>query len=71
VERVEEPVFWQWHEVGRIHKYSDTLLIFTMKGAMPERLRENLSLDLNGRVKHTGISVSMLNEAKDEIEVRP
>ena len=36
VEGSEEPVYYQGVECGRIRKYSDTLLIFLMKGAMPQ-----------------------------------
>ena len=54
---VDEPVFQQARQVGSVRKYSDTLLIFLMKGNMPEKYRENISLDarhdvnLNGRVE--------------------
>lgn len=41
---VSEPVFYQGAEVGTIQKYSDTLLIFLLKGARPEKYRENISV---------------------------
>lgn len=41
-----EPVFQGGKKVGVIRRYSDTLLIFTLKGLMPERYRE--------RYEHTG-----------------
>lgn len=45
-EGVREPVFYQGHECGHIRKYSDTLLIFLLKGHRPEKYRE--------RYEHTG-----------------
>ena len=40
-EGVEEPVFHQGQKVGTTRKYSDTLLIFLLKGAMPHKYRES------------------------------
>ncbi len=37
---VEEPVYQGGKKVGTIRKYSDTLLIFLLKGHRPERYRE-------------------------------
>lgn len=54
MEGVEEPVFGSLGhqmgtgEVGRITKYSDTLLIFLLKAARPEKFRERVEQ------KHTG-----------------
>lgn len=47
-EGVDEPVFYQGEECGTIRRYSDTLLIFIMKGAMPAKYRENRSIELSG-----------------------
>jgi transposase-like protein len=44
VEGVEEPVFHGGVEVGTIRRYSDTLLIFALKGLRPERYRERISI---------------------------
>ena len=44
VDGVLEPVFWQGELVGRVRKYSDTLLIFLLKGAHPGKYRENVRL---------------------------
>ena len=46
VDGVDEPVFYQGSECGVVRKYSDTLLIFLMKGARPDKYRE--------RFEHTG-----------------
>lgn len=42
----EEPVFYQGERTGLVRKYSDTLLIFLLKGARPEVYRE--------RFEHSG-----------------
>lgn len=41
VEGVNKPVFQQGREVGSIREYSDTLLIFMLKGARPDKYRES------------------------------
>jgi|3_EtaG_2_1085321.scaffolds.fasta_scaffold02272_3 hypothetical protein len=48
VQGVEVPVFDKGEIVGTTTKYSDTLLIFLMKGRRPERYRDNHT------VEHTG-----------------
>ena len=35
-----KPVFYQGIECGEIQEYSDTLMIFLLKGGMPEKYRE-------------------------------
>src|SRR5512143_170030 len=42
---VSEPVFYQGVEVATVKKYSDTLAMFLMKGAKPERYRERVEID--------------------------
>ena len=42
----EKPVFQGGRQVGKIREYSDTLLIFLLKGAKPDKYRE--------RFEHTG-----------------
>ena len=39
-----EPVFYQGELVARVRKFSDTLLIFLLKGARPGKYRENVRL---------------------------
>ncbi len=41
---VEEAVYYQGEVVGTIRKYSDTLLIFLLKGALPEVYRERYEI---------------------------
>ena len=65
VEGVEEPVYGRVGkdsdgEIGRITKYSDTLLIFLLKGARPEKYRERQ------QVEHTGrLEVEYVNDWRD------
>ena len=49
IEGTEEPVFHQGQQVGAIRKYSDTLLIFLLKAARPERYRERIDLSIDIR----------------------
>jgi hypothetical protein len=46
IEGVEEPVYQQGGMVGTVRRFSDTLLIFLAKGAMPQKYRE--------RFEHSG-----------------
>ena len=43
VDGVEEPVFYQGKACGVVRKYSDTLLIFLLKGRRPEKYRDRSS----------------------------
>lgn len=43
---VEEPVFYQGKQVGKVKRFSDTLLMFLIKARKPDMYRE--------RVEHTG-----------------
>ncbi len=38
---VPKPVYYKGKICGTVREYSDTLLIFLMKGAMPEKYRDN------------------------------
>ena len=51
-EGVEEPVFHQGTVCGHKKRYSDTLLIFRLKGLAPERYRERT--DIKHDHKHSG-----------------
>ena len=48
-EGVLEPVFQGGHLVGSVRKYSDTLLIFGLKGAMPDKYadRQKIEAEVN------------------------
>lgn len=50
---VEEPLFYQGKQCGTVRKYSDTLLIFLLKGAKPAKYRERV---------HTGNLCTLTDE---------
>lgn len=52
VEGTQKPVFQGGKQVGAVQEYSDTLLIFLMKGAMPEKYRDNYHLSADFNVNH-------------------
>ncbi len=43
VEGVEEPVFFQGNTVGHVRRYSDTLLIFLLKGRRPKKFKDRVA----------------------------
>lgn len=47
-----KPIYQQGQCVGEIQEYSDTLMIFLLKGARPEKYRENAS------IKHEFVNMS-------------
>jgi len=51
---VDEPVFYKGAQCGAVRKYSDTLLIFLMKGAEPDKYRERSEVKLDGNLKMYG-----------------
>ena len=63
IQGVSEPVYYKGEVVGSIQKYSDTLLIFLIKGDQPEKYREHLhhTGDLNVNL------VQLLNEGRDRL----
>ena len=61
-EGVDEPVFHQGAQVGTVRKYSDTLAIFLLKGAMPEKYRDNAKLELAGRLELGKLSDEELDQ---------
>ena len=51
----DEPVFHDGLRCGRKRKYSDTLLIFLMKGAAPEKYRDVVETKHSGKVEHSHV----------------
>ena len=47
IEGVKKPVFQGGKKVGVVQEYSDTLLIFLMKGAMPERYKDRVHSEVS------------------------
>jgi hypothetical protein len=43
---VLKPVYYQGKKVGSIREYSDTLLIFLLKGALPDKYKERVASTL-------------------------
>lgn len=38
----DKPVYQQGQCVGQVRKYSDTLMVFLLKGARPKKYRDNV-----------------------------
>lgn len=65
---VEEPVFHRGKQIATIKKYSDTLLIFLLKGARPQKYKDNAKVELVGK---DGGPVEFENRSpREEIEGR-
>lgn len=45
---VLDPVFYQGIECGSVRRYSDTLLIFMLKGRRPDRFKDRVSAEHSG-----------------------
>ena len=48
VDGVEEPVFYKGGQCGAVRRYSDVLLIFLLKGVLPEKYRERQQVEVSG-----------------------
>lgn len=48
IEGTREPVFWQGEHVADKVKYSDTLLIFLLKGALPDKYADRKQISGEG-----------------------
>src|SRR5258708_1551551 len=48
-EGVDEPVFYQGKECGTVRRYSDTLLIFLLKGALPSKYKDRVEQHITGK----------------------
>lgn len=62
-EGTKKPVFYKGKPVGHIQEYSDTLMIFLLKGNRPEKYKDRQDVNLTGQL---GVSWSdIVNQAKD------
>lgn len=52
VEGVERDVYYKGEVVGQERQFSDTLLIFMLKAARPEKYRENVKVEHSGSITH-------------------
>ncbi len=59
---VEKPVYQQGEMVGTVREYSDTLLIFMMKGERPGKYRDQAKIELSGSVNHTASALAALDD---------
>lgn len=50
VDGYDEPVWYKGDEVGVVRKFSDTLLMFMLKGRNPAKYRENTSIEHSGEI---------------------
>ncbi len=66
VEGTEKPVYQGGKLVGTIREYSDTLLIFLLKGALPEKYRERVSADVRGELDVTNRFAEMSDTELDK-----
>jgi hypothetical protein len=66
VDGVDKPVYQGKELVGSIREYSDTLLIFLMKGALPAKYRERveITMDVSAEAKRLAAELGL-----DEAEV--
>lgn len=55
-EGVDKPVYQKGERVGLIREYSDTLLIFLLKGGRPDKFRERQDVNHSGTV---GMSITI------------
>lgn len=60
-----KPVFQGGEKVGAIREYSDTLLIFLLKGAKPQKYREHVTV--RGHVEHSVIPTGAARDLADEL----
>jgi hypothetical protein len=63
-EGVDEPVFYKGEVCGTVRRYSDTLMIFLLKGAMPEKYKDRGELQVK---KGTGILGGLTDEELEAI----
>lgn len=69
VEGTVRPVFHQGHECGGVREYSDTLLIFLLKGAKPDKYRDNHAVNVSGQIDAT-VNLNYARRAPSPAEVR-
>lgn len=50
IEGVKKPIYYKGERIDLVQEYSDTLLMFRMKGRMPEKYRDNQVVEHKGHV---------------------
>lgn len=61
-----EPVFYKGEETGTVRKFSDLLLIFTLKGNAPEKYRERFDTRHSGEVSQV-VKIFTSGEGKGKL----
>ena len=61
VEGIEEPVFYKGEIVGHKMRYSDTLLMFLLKGNAPEKYKDRVEQQHTGEVRTKRVDLSHLS----------
>ncbi|MBI3648908.1 MAG: terminase [Actinobacteria bacterium] len=71
---VDEPVFYKGVPVGSVKRYSDTLLMFLLKGARPHIYRERFGVEYGGPPTRAPVDIDdarrRLEERLDELAAR-
>ena len=72
VDGIDKPVFHQGIQCGTVREYSNTLLIFLLKGRKPEKYRDNVKTEHVGRVglDHSGGIAVDLHQVVNDIEAK-
>ena len=69
-EGVLEPVFYKGKPAGAVRKYSDSLLVFLLKGFRPEKYRDRGSVEVTGAGGAPLEIVARLNAGRDRLAKR-
>jgi hypothetical protein len=57
-----KPVFYQGERCGGIQEYSDTLLMFLLKGSRPDKFRDNAQIDHRYPDGKPDINITIIND---------
>lgn len=72
LEGVVEPIFHKGVEVTQVKRYSDTLLIFLLKGRRPAKFRDNVDITSGGeKVKAPMVFLPQVVSEEFEADVYP
>lgn len=63
---VLDPIYFQGQQVGKIRRYSDTLLIFLLKAHAPEKYRERLEVDQRSTNTNASVTVYLPDNRRDD-----
>lgn len=70
-EGVERPVFYQGKQCGAIREYSDTLLMFLLKGARPGKYRDAYRVEVNAANEAARDAEALRKIEADLVDGRP